>query len=389
MKMPKRILHYFVYVRFVLRLIGRVLRREGFWWVAAIVAVLVIGSLLSWRFWDDLADDKESLSTTVRNIGLLIGGVVAILLAVWRSIVAERQADTAQQGLLNERYQRGAEMIGSDVLSVRLGGIYALQRLAAEHPEQYHIPIMKLFCTFARNPTGRDLEEQETQLAKAGLVRVAPPLREDVQVILTTIGDRSKVGLEIEKKTEKFQLELHRASLSRANLPGANLAHANLGGADLQDAYLLDAKLSRVYLQGARLNRANLINANLSGAQIGSADLSGVIAQGADLSGASCVGANLSHADLQRANLSSVNIGTSDLSDAKLRDANLSGVVFGIGSRITDSDILNSEKVFAHLTQRQLDEAYAEPDNPPTIAVGTVDIESGKPLVWHGKPCRS
>ena len=135
--MPKRILHYFVYVRFVLRLIGRVLRREGFWWVAAIVAVLVIGSLLSWRFWDDLADDKESLSTTVRNIGLLIGGVVAILLAVWRSIVAERQADTAQQGLLNERYQRGAEMIGSDVLSVRLGGIYALQRLAAEHPEQY------------------------------------------------------------------------------------------------------------------------------------------------------------------------------------------------------------------------------------------------------------
>ena len=48
--MPKRILHYFVYMRSVLRLIGRVLRREGFWWVAAIVAVLVVGSLLSWRF---------------------------------------------------------------------------------------------------------------------------------------------------------------------------------------------------------------------------------------------------------------------------------------------------------------------------------------------------
>ena len=158
--------------------------------------------------------------------------------------MAERQADTAQQGLLNERYQRGAEMIGSDVLSVRLGGIYALQRLAAEHPEQYHIPIMKLFCAFARNPTGRDLEEQETQLAKAGLVRVAPPLREDVQVILTTIGDRSKVGLELEKKTEKFRLELHKADLSRAHLPIANLAHANLGGADMRGAYFCDANLS-------------------------------------------------------------------------------------------------------------------------------------------------
>ena len=53
-----------------------------------------------------------------------------MLLAVWRSIVAERQADTAQQSLLNERYQKGAEMLGNEVLSVRMGGIYALGRLA-------------------------------------------------------------------------------------------------------------------------------------------------------------------------------------------------------------------------------------------------------------------
>ena len=66
------------------------------------------------------------------------------MLAIWRSTVAERQSATAQQGLLNERYQKGAEMLGSDVLSVRLGGIYALERLAAEDPNQYHILVMKL-----------------------------------------------------------------------------------------------------------------------------------------------------------------------------------------------------------------------------------------------------
>ena len=60
--------------------------------------------------------------------------------------------DTAEQSLLNERYQRGAEMLGSDVLSVRLDGIYALDRLAAEQPASYHIQIMQLFCAFARRP---------------------------------------------------------------------------------------------------------------------------------------------------------------------------------------------------------------------------------------------
>ena len=116
-----------------LRPIPRVTSWDGFWWIAAIVAVLVIGVLLPWCFWDELGNDEESLSATIRNLGLLIGGIIAMLLAVWRSKVAERQANTAQQRLLNERHERGAEMLGSRVLSVRLGGIYALEHLAAEH----------------------------------------------------------------------------------------------------------------------------------------------------------------------------------------------------------------------------------------------------------------
>ena len=126
---------------------GRMTSRDGFWWVAGITGVVVIGVLLSWRFWEELGDDEESVSTTVRNVGLVIGGVVAILLAIWRSRVAERQAgaaqrqaNTAQQNLLDERYQRGAEMLGSDILAVRLGGIYGLQRLAEEHPGQISHP---------------------------------------------------------------------------------------------------------------------------------------------------------------------------------------------------------------------------------------------------------
>ena len=39
---------------------------------------------------------------------------------------ALKQAGISHQSLLNERFQNGAEMLGSNTISVRLGGIYAL-----------------------------------------------------------------------------------------------------------------------------------------------------------------------------------------------------------------------------------------------------------------------
>ena len=65
---------------------------------------------------------------------------VGLPLAIWRTKTADRQADTAQQSLLNERYQKGAEMLGNSALAVRMGGIYALQRLAEDHPETILYP---------------------------------------------------------------------------------------------------------------------------------------------------------------------------------------------------------------------------------------------------------
>ena len=92
---------------------------------AAIATVAIVMVVLLIMFWEWL-NGGESASTTIRNIALVAAGLIALLLAIWRAVVAELQANTAQQGLLNERYQKGAEMLGSDVLSVRLGGIYAL-----------------------------------------------------------------------------------------------------------------------------------------------------------------------------------------------------------------------------------------------------------------------
>ena len=251
MNRPIWIRRCLLFRRFILRLIlknpgrfiGRITSRDGFWWVAGIAAVLVIGVFLSWRFWEELGDEEESLSTTVRNVSLVIGAVAAILIAVWRSRVAELQADAAQQTLLNERYQRGAEMLGSEVLGVRLAGIYALESLAKEHPRQYHIQIVNLFCAFLRYPTGGERREEGQDTV------------EDVQIAVRAIGTRSRTGIELERKSD-FRLDLFRA---------------NLAGASLLDADLGRAKLIRANLAGASLARANLCQADLTGANISGA----------------------------------------------------------------------------------------------------------------------
>ena len=129
-------------------------RGWGFWCGAWAIGVTVAGAGTFIAFWVQ-PNTGESLSSTIRNIGLTSAAAIALPLAFWRSTTADsqsdtalkqsatalsladaalrqadaalRQADTTSQGLLNERYQKGAEMLGSSVLPVRLGGIYALR----------------------------------------------------------------------------------------------------------------------------------------------------------------------------------------------------------------------------------------------------------------------
>ena len=149
-------------------------RPEGFWVTVIISPCWRCELLLTWVYWDWLRAG-ESGSTTIRNVGLLIGAIIAMVLAVWRSRVAGRQAATAERGLLNDRFQKGAEMLGSDVLAVRIGGIYGLTHLAREHPHQYHVQVMRLFCSFVRGGTAGGM------------------LNEDAKAVMDAIGARREV----------------------------------------------------------------------------------------------------------------------------------------------------------------------------------------------------
>ncbi len=102
--------------------------------------------------------------------------------------------------------------------------------------------------------------------------RADPPLKPDIQAILTVIARRSlhhinpAVG---QPAVERGPIDLHGTDLRGADLAGANLAGANLrrallGGANLMEANLGGASLQEADLEGAELERADLGDADLT-----------------------------------------------------------------------------------------------------------------------------
>ena len=301
------------------------IKKHPMWYGAGYLVLLGVLAWLfqSWPggFWGWLRETPngyESGSTTVRNLGLIVAGLIALPLTLWRIWVADRQAkaahlhvETSQRGLLNERYQKGAEMLGSQVLSVRLGGIYALARLAREYPEEYHVQIMRLLCAFIRRPSPENSEVTDEDEA-----RLLSKLRLDLQEIMKEIGQRTNKQIEVEEQQEEYsRLDLHSAKLSDAFFHAVNFSNANF----------VDAVLKKTLLKNA--------------------DLTGAVLVGADLTG------------------------------ANLSDSNLTGAEFSVNGKLPAIG----------LTQRQLDAAIANPDNPPRLD-GVLDAETGEQLVWGGKP---
>ncbi|MDE0331625.1 MAG: pentapeptide repeat-containing protein [Nitrospinae bacterium] len=368
------------------------IKKHPIWYGIGLIALLSVLTWFlqncPWCLWVWLRETPngyESGSTTVRNLGLILAGLIALPLTLWRIRVADSQAKaahqqvessqdqvaTSQRSLLNERYQKGAEMLGSEVLSVRLGGIFALARLAREHPMEYHVQIMRLFCAFVRNPIGDSEKGEEVtneveSKSERGVRQKTtkkPDLRSDIQEIMTAIGKRSDAQIEIELQ-EKYKLDLHKANLPNADLGSANLSYANLADADLSGTSLVGADLSGGWLTNADLSNAELMRADLCNTRLIRAKL-----RGASLIAAKLFGTSLFMTDLSGARLSSV----------------------------------------SGLTQEELDKACAEQENPPKLdspydafesnyyeaeppeqMIERLEIERHLPideqLFWRGKP---
>ena len=87
----------------------------------------------------------------VSAYGLFAVAVVAVVLALWRSLSTQRQAaasgqraETARREALDARLRHGAEMVNSEHAGVRAAGQHLLESLAEQFPEDYAELVRKI-----------------------------------------------------------------------------------------------------------------------------------------------------------------------------------------------------------------------------------------------------
>ncbi|NEO39373.1 MAG: pentapeptide repeat-containing protein [Moorea sp. SIOASIH] len=225
------------------------------------------------------------------------------------------------------------EWLSSDQIALRLGAIYALERIAKVSGED-HWKIMEILSTFVRyqSPWKINVEQQKQidELSSPVQITQNQKLPIDIQGALTVIGRRDS-----SKELEDEKIDLRHATLIGANLTEANLQEAYLSGSKLQGACLNQANLKGAYviganLEGADCNQANLqgaylIKANLTDACLSDANLEGAFLRSAKLEKAILWNANLQGASLIQANLQEANLEGANLQGTDLRGANLQG----------------------------------------------------------------
>jgi pentapeptide repeat protein len=324
--------------------IGLLNRRHGVLLRVVIgAAVLLLTCVFLW--WLVSPNTPEQKTAFIQTIGTMVGGS-ALLFGLY---FTARNLQVNREGQITERFTHAIDQLGSEKLEIRVGGIYALERIARDS-ERDHWPIMEVLAAYVTSHAPRRPEEDPGGEENAEVPRLRnfdpTSLAPDIQAIVTVLRRRTRYYRHWEPGREPERLNLSGANLSGADFPRAHLNRAHLKRVDLSVALLAEANLSEADLRGAKLYRANLLLADLSQADLSEADIRGAKLYQADLGEADLRGADLRGADLRGVDLRSANFREADLRGADLSGADVSAHPIG------------SERY--GITQEQLEQAIGD-----------------------------
>ncbi|MFJ2828389.1 pentapeptide repeat-containing protein [Streptomyces sp. NPDC087263] len=257
-------------------------------WLAVVITV-GIGVLLgccvafapAWIVRHDIGDhggfqlsaaDRLKAVNDVRVVLLQgAGGMVALGGFGLGAVLTLRQIRVSREGQFIELFGRAIEQLSNEQVSVRHGGVYAMEQIADAAPH-YRGHVAALLASFVRQqapwPPPRPPGEVDAERQ-----RYHGGLRDDVGGAIAALSRRSMVmpgdSIELEK------VDLRGAELADHDLSGFCFAGSNLDGADFTGC-----DLWRTTFADAGLRSANLTGAALTDADFTGADLTGAIGTG-------------------------------------------------------------------------------------------------------------
>ena len=336
----------FTKARWLGRIIGLVL-------VLAAAATVLGGLAVLVRFLGLVLGVTEMTGTTaIRDYGFIVAFLLGAPFVIWRALVAQKQADTAEQSSITDRINKAVEGLGADKtvtarvrtvtytlddqrhqdiewedrpltipdiatvvdtghwesgnrtdpnLEVRIGAIYALERLSRDSPRD-HLQIMESLCGYVRgNAPALSLEPTDGDFDR-------PQPRVDIQTAITVIGRRSAEARATEESS-RFRLDLRYSDLSGVDFRNGNFSAAMFHYSRIEAAWFRRSVLCGSQFFNSLLNHTDFFEADLKGASFDyctinrptvpaggfncpfiSANMRGVSFAGADLTGVTYIG---------------------------------------------------------------------------------------------------
>ena len=267
---------------------------------------------------------------------------------------AQKSLEVSQEGQITELFTRAIDQLGATnkngdpAVEIRLGGIYALKRIANESKKDYW-PIIEILTAYIR----------ENSYIKDQKVQKQDKLQSDIQAILSIIKKRN----EPDDFIEPSGLDLQDTYLCKANLSEALFERADLTGVNLTEAHLEGANLKEANLEGANLKGANFEGAHLEGANFERANLEGAYLKKADLREANLKGANFEYAHLEGANFEGAYFTEINFDDDSIiKEAHFKGAHLE-GTHLKKADLREANLKEAHFEDAHLEGAHLEGAN--------------------------
>jgi uncharacterized protein YjbI with pentapeptide repeats len=299
--------------------------------VLALAVIVTLGWFGWWLIRPDSADARNEYARTV----LTAIGAVALLFQLGytreSTKAATRTQQVTEQGQVTDRFYKAIEQLASAPTDVRMGALFALERIAQDSDRDYE-QVMSIIAAYVR---------QRAKLSAAQFLEPptsGTPVGEDIQVAMTILG----------RRTKRFMAgEVTPIDLSETDLTRVRLRDANFNGARFQGCYLDEAEFVGGSFQGT--------------------DFSGVVARSAKFERCLLGDADFTYAHLNAAGFTDLQLDPTDewlRPDVSRVEGMLDGVDFWEAklhkTRFSVSDLSRCKGV----RKVQLDKAWVAPGTP-------------------------
>lgn len=224
--------------------------------------------------------------------GVLVAGgaLLALVLAVWRSLTAKRQTDianrqaktasqqaaAAEYGRRTDRFTTGVNMLANESLLVRIGGLNLLAQLARDDPERFGLAVCETIISFVQYPPHNTKEQPvvSTKLQELDskfdtyqnhLIEVASSqLRGDVNEAVIRLSELGAIVRKASGQHRNYVPKISNSDISGLKLSRRELSWLSFNKVSMQGASLASANLQNTSWVECDLTGANFESSNLT-----------------------------------------------------------------------------------------------------------------------------